>query len=282
MTNSMLTIGIPFYNSEKFLSKAIQSVLKQTYTNWTLILLDDGSTDNSLNIAKEFAEKDSRIKVLSDGQNKHLAYRLNEIAKLCQTKYLARMDADDIMHPERLEKQLKILEQNPEIDVLGSNAYSIDDNDNIQGIRMKIDNDEFKLLDCKSFIHPSIIAKTTWFRANPYDEKMVKAQDYELWQRTLSKSVFKVYTEPLLFYREFGGNYYKKYFSGVSSMFYVAKKNDKLYNYFIAFRYLMKGLVYKGYSLLGKEQVLVNKRFLEISKYENDKAEIILNTIKGI
>src|SRR5690554_2768735 len=218
----MITIGIPFYNDEKYLELAIKSVIKQTCIGFNLILIDDGSSDRSLEIAKKYESLDHRIKVYSDGLNKKLAARLNEIANLAQTKYLARMDADDIMHPERIEKQLKILEQNPEIDVLGSNAYSIDDNDNIQGIRMKIDNNEFKLLDCKSFIHPSIIAKTTWFRANPYDEKMVKAQDYELWQRTLSKSVFKVYTEPLLFYREFGGNYYKKYFSGVSSMFYVA------------------------------------------------------------
>ena len=273
----MLTIGIPFYNSEKFLSKAIQSVLKQTYTNWTLILLDDGSTDNSLNIAKEFAEKDSRIKVLSDGQNKHLAYRLNEIAKLCQTKYLARMDADDIMHPERLEKQLKILEQNPEIDVLGSNAYSIDDNDNIQGIRMKIDNDEFKLLDCKSFIHPSIIAKTTWFRANPYDEKMVKAQDYELWQRTLSKSVFKVYTQPLLFYREFGDNYYKKYFSGFSSKKYVATKLKSKKLYLESYKHLAKGLLYYCLNLIGKENYLIQNRYVVLNEGDKLKAINILN-----
>lgn len=277
MTNSMLTIGIPFYNSEKFLSKAIQSVLKQTYTNWTLILLDDGSTDNSLNIAKEFAEKDSRIKVLSDGQNKHLAYRLNEIAKLCQTKYLARMDADDIMHPERLEKQLKILEQNPEIDVLGSNAYSIDDNDNIQGIRMKIDNNEFKLLDCKSFIHPSIIAKTTWFRANPYDEKMVKAQDYELWQRTLSKSVFKVYTQPLLFYREFGDNYYKKYFSGFSSKKYVASKLKSKKLYLESYKHLAKGLLYYCLNLIGKENYLIQNRYVVLNEADKLKAINILN-----
>ena len=273
----MLTIGIPFYNSEKFLSKAIQSVLKQTYTNWTLILLDDGSTDNSLNIAKEFAEKDSRIKVLSDGQNKHLAYRLNEIAKLCQTKYLARMDADDIMHPERLEKQLKILEQNPEIDVLGSNAYSIDDNDNIQGIRMKIDNNEFKLLDCKSFIHPSIIAKTTWFRANPYDEKMVKAQDYELWQRTLSKSVFKVYTQPLLFYREFGDNYYKKYFSGFSSKKYVASKLKSKKLYLESYKHLAKGLLYYCLNLIGKENYLIQNRYVVLNEADKLKAINILN-----
>lgn len=275
----MITIGIPFYNSEKFLKKAIQSVLKQTYTDWKLILLDDGSTDNSLKIAKEFAAKDDRVRVLSDGNNKHLAYRLNEIANLAQTKYLARMDADDIMHPERIEKQLKILEQNPEIDVLGSNAYSIDQKDNIQGIRMKIDNNEFKLLDCKSFIHPSIMAKTTWFRANPYDEKMVKAQDYELWQRTFSKSVFKVYTQPLLFYREFGDNYYKKYFSAVGSMFYIAKKLKNPVDYYLAIRYIFKGLVYRFFNLLKIEDKLISKRNLEISEQLSKEGKFILSKI---
>lgn len=277
MTNSMLTIGIPFYNSEKFLSKAIQSVLKQSYTNWILILVDDGSTDNSLKIAKEFAAKDDRIKVLSDGQNKHLANRLNEIAKLSQTKYLARMDADDIMHPERIEKQLKILEQNPDIDVLGSNAYSIDANDNIQGIRMKIENNQFKLLDCKSFIHPSIIAKTVWFKENPYDEKMVKAQDYELWERTASKSIFKVYTEPLLFYREFGENYYKKYLSGFSSKKYVATKLKSKKLYLESYKHLAKGLVYYCLNLIGKEDYLLKNRYVLLNEKEKLKAKSILN-----
>lgn len=275
----MITIGIPFYNDEKFLELAIKSVIKQTYTDWKLILIDDGSSDRSLEIAKKYETLDNRIKVYSDGLNKKLATRLNEIANLAQTKYLARMDADDIMHPERLEKQLEILEQNPEIDVLGSNAYSIDDNDNIQGIRMKIDNDEFKLLDCKSFIHPSIIAKTTWFRANPYDEKMVKAQDYELWQRTASDSNFKVYTEPLLFYREFGDNYYKKYFSAVGSMFYIAKKLKNPVDYYLAIRYIFKGLVYRFFNLLKIEDKLISKRNLEISEQLSKEGKFILSKI---
>src|SRR5690606_21713898 len=110
----MVTIAIPFYNGEKYLELAIQSALAQTYTGWKLILLDDGSTDNSLAIANEYKKKDARIKVYSDGQNKNLGYRLNQIPELVDTKYLARMDADDIMHPKRIETQLRILEENPE------------------------------------------------------------------------------------------------------------------------------------------------------------------------
>ena len=121
----MVTIGLPFYNAEKYLALAIESVLQQTYTNWELLLLDDGSTDNSLSIAQSYAQKDSRIKVISDGKNKNLATRLNELPSLAQGLYLARMDADDIMHSARIERQLSVLKAHPEIDVLGTNAYII-------------------------------------------------------------------------------------------------------------------------------------------------------------
>ena len=123
----MVTIGLPFYNAEKYLALAIESVLQQTYTDWELLLLDDGSTDDSLSIAQSYAQKDSRIKVISDGKNKNLATRLNELPSLAQGLYLARMDADDIMHPARIERQLAVLKTHPEIDVLGTNAYIIND-----------------------------------------------------------------------------------------------------------------------------------------------------------
>jgi glycosyltransferase involved in cell wall biosynthesis len=135
-------------------------------------LIDDGSTDNSLSIAKKYL-KDNRIKVLSDGLNKGLAYRLNELIDMCETKYLARMDADDIMHTDRIKIQLEILEKNPDIDVLGTNAYSIDENDNIRGVRYRINN-ECCAVD--SFIHPSVIAKTEWYKQNRYDEKAKRMQ----------------------------------------------------------------------------------------------------------
>src|SRR5699024_7083751 len=105
----MITIGIPFFTDESYLDMAIRSIINQTYQDWVLLLVDDGSSDGSLGIAKKYEEKDSRISVISDGENKKLPYRLNQIAQLTKTPYLARMDADDIMHPERIEKQLGIL-----------------------------------------------------------------------------------------------------------------------------------------------------------------------------
>ena len=75
----MISIGIPFYNAERYLSYAILSVLSQSYKEWELILTDDGSSDNSLGIANMYAEKDSRIRVVSDGMNKKLPYRLSQL-----------------------------------------------------------------------------------------------------------------------------------------------------------------------------------------------------------
>lgn len=256
---NLITIAIPFYNAQEFLSQAIESVLSQTYIDWRLLLIDDGSTDNSLNIAMKY-KNDPRVIIHSDGKNKNLGFRLNQIPSLVDTKYLARMDADDIMHPERIEKQLKVLESNPEIDVLGSNAYSIDSNNLVQGIRLKYSKDD-AIVKVKGFIHPTIMAETLWFKNNPYDIKAERIEDAELWFRSSNFYNFQIVTEPLLFYREFGTNYYKKYFKGFYAMLYALNKhsfNLKLMKF--AIRYYISGSVYFLYNLFGKEEILVKKR----------------------
>ncbi|MDO4230348.1 MAG: glycosyltransferase family 2 protein [Capnocytophaga sp.] len=256
----MVTIAIPFYNAEQYLSFAIDSVIAQTYSNWQLLLVDDGSKDNSLKIAQEYAQKDNRITVFSDGENKNLGFRLNQIPSLVNTKYLARMDADDIMHPKRLEKQIQVLEKHPDIDVLGSNAYTIDKDNYVIGLRSKIA--KANQLQCvKGFIHPTIIAKAEWFRNNPYDMNAVRIEDAELWYRTSNKYNFVKLCDPLLFYREIGNNYYKKYILANTSKQYILQKynNDPHWkNYFIS--NTIKSIIYHIFNLLGLEQVLVNKR----------------------
>lgn len=275
----MITIAIPFYNAEKYLENAIKSVLKQTYSSWELFLVDDGSTDHSLEIAKKFQKVDSRIKVYSDGLNKNLPNRLNEISILSNRKYLARMDADDIMHPDRIKKQLEILEKHPEIDVLGTNVYSIDSKNKINGLRINTYLKNYQLVPTKTFIHPTVMAKTEWFRKNLYDVKALRVEDYELWLRTNSENIFRVYTEPLLFYREFGSHYYKKYFNGIYSMFYVAKKNKKIECYFFAARYLLKGFIYYILYLMKLENWLIKKRSVKLEDSIIKDAEYVLKEI---
>lgn len=196
MNYTLVTIAIPFYNSEEYLSYSILSVINQTYRNWELILIDDGGFDNSLRIANEFANKDKRIRVVSDGLNKGLASRLNESVKMAKGEYYARMDADDIMATDRIEKQVIYLISHPGVNVIGCSAMIIDDNNNITH-----SVNQSGITD--SFIHPTVMAKTLWFKNNPYDERQRRCQDYELWLRTAGESVFYNMPEPLLFYREY-------------------------------------------------------------------------------
>ena len=260
----LITIGIPIYNAEDFLADAIKSILAQSYQNFELILVNDGSKDNSLEIAKDFAKQDSRIRVISDGLNRKLPARLNQIIREAKGKYIARMDADDIMHPQRLQRQFEILENHPNIDVLGTNAYVIDENNLVFGIRYK---NHVGLSKVEHFIHPTIMGKKQWFLDNPYDEKAIRIEDAELWYRTKSFSNFMITNEPLLFYREFGNNYYKKYFQANGSAMHILNKypEDKFWkNFFLSNK--VKGSMYKILNVIGKEQILIEKRNEEVFK----------------
>lgn len=204
----MISVGIPFYNSEKYLSIAIQSVISQTHFDLELILIDDGSSDNSLSIAKEFQKKDERIRLISDGKNKKLPYRLNQLIAESKGDFIARMDADDIMHPKRLEMQLDFLKNNINFDLVSSGLISIDNNNQVKGFRC-VDELYYDFITPKlsyPVVHPSIMARKSWFERNQYSEKYPRAEDFELWTRSIRNNDFKMAVLPdlLLYYREEG------------------------------------------------------------------------------
>ena len=114
-----LTVLMPVYNAEKFLAESIGSVLKQTYYNFELLILDDASTDNSLKIIKAYAKEDKRIKVLVNKTNQKQAKCRNLLLKTSKTEFIAWMDADDISLEDRLQTQMDFLKQNPKIDAVG-------------------------------------------------------------------------------------------------------------------------------------------------------------------
>ncbi len=203
----MLTIGLPFYNSERTLADAVRSVLMQTYTEWELILSDDGSTDGSLEIARAFEKMDPRVKVISDGCNRGLSFRLNQLAAMTTSTYLARMDADDMMMPEKIEKQMKVLVADPSIDVIDTVAYIINEKEEPVGVRGSFELetwDKQKVLTKGLLFHPTVIAKTSWFLQNRYDERddFCRSEDLELWCRTYDSTRFARVYEPLFIYRE--------------------------------------------------------------------------------
>src|SRR5688572_8039312 len=108
-----VTVGIPFLNGKRTLVDAVRSVFAQTFTDWELILMDDGSTDGSADLVRGI--DDPRVRLVSDGVNRGLCDRLNQIASLAQGRYLARMDADDLMHAQRLERQVAYLNRHADV-----------------------------------------------------------------------------------------------------------------------------------------------------------------------
>ena len=120
-----ITVLLAVYNGQQYLREAIDSILSQTFRDFEFLIIDDGSTDNTLFILNEYARRDSRIKLVTR-PNKGLTYTLNEGIFLARGEFLARMDADDICLPQRFEKQLAYLRQHPECVLVGSRVQLMD------------------------------------------------------------------------------------------------------------------------------------------------------------
>ncbi|WOH38974.1 glycosyltransferase family 2 protein [Thalassotalea fonticola] len=212
----MITIGIPFYNPGKYFKESIQSILLQSYTDFELILLDDGSTDDSLKIAHSFQDK--RIKIVSDGLNLGLPARLNQIIDMASGKYIARMDADDLVSTERLAKQVEFLDHNIDIDLVSTGICSITYDSEIIAYRLPSAEKSSNLtvnegiLGTTGIAHATIMARRDWCIRNRYDEKIKLIEDYQLWLEASFKGDLKVgfIKEALYFYREESSIEYKK------------------------------------------------------------------------
>jgi glycosyltransferase involved in cell wall biosynthesis len=256
-----ISIGIPFYNCERFLPDAIRSVFAQTYQDWELILVDDGSTDRSLEIAKSV--DDPRVRVISDGENRHLSARLNQIASEAKYDLIARMDADDIMFPKRLETQLNYF-VDQEIQMVSSGICTITDNNQIKSLRNckgKYDITPKGFLQYRHrLMHPVIMARKQWFIEHPYDEQKPRCDDFELFLRctidkSLTNSVVRIVDEPLLFYREGSSQSLKKILADYDVAKYtfnkLGYKLGMITNLTCRFIWLMRTFIYGTAAILG-------------------------------
>lgn len=256
MVKPLVTIAIPIFNAERHLRYSIQSVLNQTYKSFELILLNDGSTDSSMDIARSFNDK--RIKIIDDGVNRGLIYRLNQSTKISEGKYYARMDADDIMYITRIEEQVDFMEKHPEIDLIGSSIMTIDDKNNIVG-------SGFSKGKVSGFVHPTVMGKTSWFWNNPYASWAERAEDTELWLRTYNISHFWSLEKPLLFYREYGVSSVSKYIKSQKTLLKICsnyKEYGKTLSWYLKHTIIsyVKILAYVVFACLHQTDYLVAKR----------------------
>ena len=202
-----ITIGIPVFNADLYIEDALRSVFAQTLEDWELILIDDGSTDGSLEIMRCVA--DSRVTVVSDGDRRGLPARLNQIAALSRRPFIARMDADDLMSPNRLERQVAFLQERRDLDLVSTAIYSANNDLDLVGVRGECYG-SFTLNDIlfgkKGFCHAALVARRDWYARNSYREDIKGFEDLELWARAITREDFRAETldEPLYVYREEG------------------------------------------------------------------------------
>ncbi|WP_394172281.1 glycosyltransferase family 2 protein [Thalassotalea litorea] len=243
MEERLVTIGVPFFNPGVFFKPAIESILGQTYNNFELILIDDGSTDSALEIATAF--NDSRIKVISDGHNLGLPARLNQIVELAKGEFVARMDADDLIQPNRIEKQVRFLEKNVDIDIVSTGICTIDNQNKVVAYRMPSNKStqNCTLVDGvfgkTGIAHATIVARKSWCLRNNYDENARLMEDYQLWIDSLIKNDLKVgfINEPLYYYREESSIHYSKLIKAYSNQIDIVK--DK-YSHLIPFSKIIR------------------------------------------
>ena len=200
-TNELVSIALPSFNAEKTIGDAIASILRQTYSTWELLLIDDGSKDRTVEIVKNF--NDPRIRIFADGINKGLPVRLNEAIDRAAGKYFARMDQDDLCFPERLERQVEFLEAHPGIDLLGTHAMTFVTPDQATGLFPFLEtHEEICRHPWKGFYlpHPSWMGRLEWFRKHRYHD-VNRAEDQDLLLRSYLESRFACLPEILFAYR---------------------------------------------------------------------------------
>lgn len=194
-----VSIILPAYNAELTVAEAIESMLNQTYRDWELIVINDGSKDNTEQVIRSFT--DARIRYIANEGNKGLIYTLNRGISLAIGEYIARMDADDIAFPTRLEKQVNYLDSHPEVIVLGTGFETFGEGVEKRIVMLAETDEQIKdaYLTEFPFAHPTVMMRRV--EGLQYNSDYKNAEDYRLWLDLMNKGRYHNLQEVLLHYR---------------------------------------------------------------------------------
>lgn len=204
-----VSIIMGVYNVENTIERAIDSILKQTYKDWIFIICDDGSSDNTISILKQYKIRfPEKFKIIRNKKNRGLTYSLNHCLKYVSTEYIARMDADDVSLPERLKTQVEFLDENKEYAFVGSAIERFDEN----GVWKKcylVEGSPSKnvFLFSSGFVHPTImIRKSALDSVHNYNDKWYtnRCEDYDLWMRLYAQG-YKGYNINTILFQYYEG-----------------------------------------------------------------------------
>lgn len=209
----LISVVLPVYNGEKYLVEAMDSILEQSFKDFELIVIDDGSTDSSIQILRKYEQTDNRVKLVSRA-NKGLPATLNEAVDEAGGQLIARMDQDDISLPDRLALQYQFMCDHPEVVALGCSAGFIDEEGKYVCTYIPpLDNATLiQIFPDSPFIHPSVMfRKNEFYKAGKYPEKMKwGGEDVILFGRFTKLGELRNLSEPLIRYRLVPGSMSRK------------------------------------------------------------------------
>lgn len=197
----LISVVMPSYNSGKYITDAIESVLQQTYTNWELIIIDGHSKDNTIEIIESYIKKDSRIKLYYDNGG-GLGAVLKLACSFTKGDYIARLDADDISYPDRFEMQMKYLLSHPKVAVVSCGAMIIDEDGVEQGYFFPLTWPFQILLEKRnSIIHSGVLMKKDIYLQSGEYPPITSSEDYFLWCRMRRYGEVRIMEHPYVKYR---------------------------------------------------------------------------------
>lgn len=209
----LVTVGIPLYNHENFIEQCLKSIISQTYPNIEIILIDDGSSDDSYSIAESLlSSQDEYQAIYKTRSNRGMCNTLNEIIDLSSGKYISFIGSDDYWHYEKIEKQTDYLENHPDVALVHSNSYVVDENNNVTGERdltNKINSGKIH----SQFIHNTASINTTshLYRLSVFDviekyDPNFLFEDVDMWLRITKHFSIGFIDEHLSYYRRHSNN----------------------------------------------------------------------------
>lgn len=188
--NKLISVVMGIYNCADTLEEAVDCIINQTYTNWELIMCDDGSSDNTYELAQELAKKDNRIIVIKNEKNMTLAPTLNHCIEYAKGEYIARMDGDDTCHKERFAKELDFLENNKDFAFVSCFMNLYDDKGVYRVIKHKPVPTAHDMVKRSQFCHAGCMIRTDAIKAvgcYSTDKAYYRIEDYDLWTRLLAE-----------------------------------------------------------------------------------------------
>lgn len=268
-----ISVIMGIYNGECFLREAIDSILNQSYSDFEFIICDDCSTDSTPIILDEYASSDLRIRVIRNNKNLGLAASLNCCINIAKGTYLARMDCDDRSDLERFKIQLTYLDEHPEIAVVATSAFYINDYGQVYAQRIW---EREKLIDLKQavkespLIHPTVMMRSQSIKkVGGYTENFLtaRAEDYDLWCKLCqSGEVLSIIPCKLYYYREDNNITKRKYCYRIQEAKlksqWIYRTKMPIYYYIYAIKPLLVGAVpIKIYKILHKKRLKIVESF---------------------